>query len=416
MDQDARRGDRVSIALNNSNIESLPPEILEKILSHLVTNNDYRYWIMLASVCKSFARCLGSYMPFDEVQVGRSTECVAVARAAAFPRCYFPPPVPVTDALPLQLMERSGPVSLSSLLHKLFVNNITNLNVMACCPRTCTAVRVMNVLPQMRHLRKLTFSLSLTGPDGGQVALLVRNLPASLRELNASFSTSSCRWVGAGQEHWLTAALEPFSQLTQLQRLSLDAGGLAPSTAQDLVQEQRVRAAHYAQLRSLLEAVGEALQQHCMRPCCHLPTALLQYCRTQCLQAGSGKGSPEEATLQELEGLAHSLGAAVGTLRVARPSLMPDDAAAVQEVLDNVERECGGKGWLDLRPLSNLQELRLQGILAACPSPEIWSFWKRQTWATTVASRTSCAPTSPAPQPWDLALFISVFAKFVTCF
>lgn len=48
----------------------LPPEVLQIVLSHVVTRNDYRAWIRIASVCRSFARCLELYLPFDTVEVG----------------------------------------------------------------------------------------------------------------------------------------------------------------------------------------------------------------------------------------------------------------------------------------------------------------------------------------------------------
>lgn len=38
--------------------------------------------------------------------------------------------MPSVDALPLQLMEKRGPLALSQSLHRLFMNNITSLNVM----------------------------------------------------------------------------------------------------------------------------------------------------------------------------------------------------------------------------------------------------------------------------------------------
>lgn len=50
-------------------IDCLPPEVLQIVLSHLIRADDYLAWIRIASISRSFARCLELYIPFDTVEV-----------------------------------------------------------------------------------------------------------------------------------------------------------------------------------------------------------------------------------------------------------------------------------------------------------------------------------------------------------
>lgn len=74
--------------------QQLPPEVLQIILSHLVTRNDYRSWIRMASVCSSFARCLELYMPFDDVEVGYCPQPATMFLANMFPARRISPSFP----------------------------------------------------------------------------------------------------------------------------------------------------------------------------------------------------------------------------------------------------------------------------------------------------------------------------------
>lgn len=109
----------------------------------------------------------------------------------------------------------------------------------------------------MRQLTKLSISLAVTDEQASVSALLVANLPASVRHLHASLAPYAGGGSRLGSVPCLDVALRPFSRLHQLHGLTLDVSGIAVGGVGDCGPDSsKRRSAHYELMHTLFVTVG----------------------------------------------------------------------------------------------------------------------------------------------------------------